>query len=55
MRGRPNIGRVRVLVMYRKWTEEPEMYKYRYVGIIGVGFFLHCSDYCSIADMYELM
>jgi hypothetical protein len=40
MGGRPNVGRVRVLVIYCKWTEEPEIYKYRYVGIIGGSFLL---------------
>jgi hypothetical protein len=34
MGGRPNVGRVRVLVIFGKKDEEPEMYKYRYAGII---------------------
>jgi hypothetical protein len=34
MGGRPNVGRVRVLVIFGKKVEEPEMYKYRYTGII---------------------
>jgi hypothetical protein len=32
--GRPNDGRVRVLVMYCKWLKSQKMYKYRYLGII---------------------
>jgi hypothetical protein len=34
MGGRPNVSRVRVLVIFGKKVEEPEMYKYRYAGII---------------------
>jgi hypothetical protein len=34
MGGRPNIGRVRVFVIHCKQDEEPDRYKYRYVGII---------------------
>jgi hypothetical protein len=34
MGGRPNVGRVRVLVIFGKKDEEPGMYKYRYEGII---------------------
>jgi hypothetical protein len=34
MGGRPNIGRIRVLVIFGKKDEEPRMYKYRYIGII---------------------
>jgi hypothetical protein len=34
MGGRPNVGRVRVLVIHCKWMKSPIIYKYRYAGII---------------------
>jgi len=34
MRERPNVIRVRVLVILCKMAEEPKMYKYRYIGIM---------------------
>jgi hypothetical protein len=34
MGGRPNVGRVRVLVIFSKKAEDPKMYKYRYACII---------------------
>ena len=41
MGGRPNVGRVRVFVIFSKKVEELEMCKYTYVGIIWrLAFFL---------------
>jgi hypothetical protein len=33
MGGKPNVDRVRVFLILCKMAKEPEMYKYRYVGI----------------------